>query len=112
MMILKQLKFELFNDGILEYGNITSAFNEATRKKTGETFTVKGTLYFGLDNARESDLMIAQNLGYSIDYKIRVPKNDTVSSKDKVRIDGTVYDIKRNETNKQTRYLYLQKVGV
>ena len=110
-MLMQQLKFSLYNDGILEFGNVQSLFN-SSRKKIGEEFTVVGTLYYGIEDARESDLMMAQNLGYSIDYKIRVPKNNTVSTKDKIKMNGDLYDIKRNETNKQTKYLYLQKVGV
>lgn len=107
---MEKIKVDIYNDGILSFGNIESQFNQS-KKKIGEDFTVKGRLHFQILNVREQDLEQANNFGYSIDLKVKVPRTKDLTSKYKVIILNDLYDIKRNEINKQSRYLYLEKVG-
>lgn len=104
------IKPSLYNDGILSYGTVESQFN-ASKKKIGEDFTVAGRLHFAIMNIREQDLETANNFGYSIDLKIKVPRNKDLDSKDKILLNDVLYNVKRNEINNKDRFLYLEKVG-
>lgn len=109
---MEKVNINTYNDGILYYGTIESTFNPSNRKKTGEDFTETGRLHFKILNSRMQDEEQANNFGYKIDLKVKVPCHKEVSSKYKVMIKDQLYDIKRNEINKKERYLYLEKVGV
>lgn len=108
---MKKLKHETYTDGVLEYGSVESRFN-ANRKKIGEDFIPKGRLFYTQMSARDSDIMQASNMGYAIDLKLKIPYRAEVSSKNKVRIDKDVYDIKKFDYTKEHIFLYLQRVGV
>ena len=110
MIPLDKVKFKTYNDGILNYGTITAVLNES-KKKVAETFAIKGTLYYSIETIRESDIVMADNLSYTIDLKISVPFNN-IRSIDKIEIDNKMYDIKRNEDYKSISYIYLQRVAI
>lgn len=110
-MTKKRLKHSTYNDGVLYYGKIESIFNE-NRKKMGEDFIVKGSLYFEQMSARDSDILQASNMGYVVDLKLKVPYRPEISSKDKVKIGTKMYDIQKFDSTSDYIYLYLQRVGV
>lgn len=106
----RNLKYETYTDGVLEYGSIESKFN-ANRKKIGEEFIPKGRLFYTQMSARDSDIMQASNMGYVIDLKLKTPYRPEISSKNKIRIEDDLYDIKKFDYTKEHIYLYLQRVG-
>jgi len=105
-----KLKHETFNDGLLEYGSTSGTYN-AKREKTGESWTKAGALYFQRLQSRDSDLLIAAQNGYKIDIKIKTPRVNNLSTLDKIKLDGSTYDIKSLDADNEHLYLYLQKVG-
>lgn len=108
---MKKLKHESYTDGILEYGETESLFNDS-RKKIGERFSSIGKLFFTQMSARDSDILQASNMGYAIDLKLKTPYRPEISSKSKVRINGYLYDIKKIDHTNENVFLYLQRVGV
>lgn len=111
MITLKKLNHETYDDGILTYGSIGSKFN-SSKKKIGEEFNPKGKLFFKQLSSRDSDILQASNMGYVIDLKLKVPYRPDISSKNKVKINNEIYDIKKFDSNKTEIFLYLQRVGV
>lgn len=109
--MIKNLKHEVYNDGILEYGEVKSIFN-ANRKKIGEEFISKGKLFYTQMSARDSDILQASNMGYVIDLKLKTPYRPEISSKNKIKIGKELYDIVKFDYTKKNIFLYLQRVGV
>jgi len=108
-----KLNHQAFNDGLLQFGDIKAVYN-AKREKTGETFEAIGSLYFNIMSARESDYMLASQLGYSIDLKIRTPKRQNIDRSHKVKLRGSedLYEIKYLDFNETDNFIHLQKAGV
>lgn len=108
-----KLKTETLNDGVLYYGSVKSQTN-LKREKIGEDFIEKGHLYFEKMSVRDSDLIIASQLGYKIDLKLKVFKRDNITSLDKVKVATVLYDIKNLDSDNKFMYIYLQlvKAGV
>lgn len=106
-----KLKHDSFNDGVLEYGSIDPVFN-VNRKKTGENFILIGKLFYEQMSCRDTDILQAGTMGYRLDLKLKVPLVKDICSKNKVKIDGEIYDIEKFDSDKERIFLYLQKVGV
>lgn len=98
-----------YNDGLLEFGSTEATYN-AKREKTGETWTKKGSLYYQEMSIRDSDMILASQMGYRVDIKIKTPKRD-VSTLDKIKIGLTYYEVKSMDKDALHLYLYLQRVG-
>lgn len=109
--MVKDLKHETLNDGVLQYGKTQPQYS-SSREKIGEAFIAEGRLYFKLKSARDADNIVANGLGYRIDKKLKTHYRPELTSKHKVMIDGQTYDIKHLDDAKPYMYLYLQKVGV
>lgn len=105
-----KVNHETFNDGLLEYGSVTSTKN-LKLEKTGSTYTKKGSLYFKQMDAREGDILLSSNMDFKLDLKVKTHKRNDLSSQDKVRINGVEYDIKYMDKDSNHLYLYMQKVG-
>lgn len=110
--MIQKVNHETYNDGILEYGNIKSIYTEG-RRKIGEEFIPKGQVFYTEMSSRDTDILQASSMGYVIDLKLKIPYRPDISSKNKVRINDDIYDIKKFDSSKKREiFLYLQKVGV
>lgn len=107
-----KVKHQVYNDGLLEFGDIKSVYN-AKREKTGETFESIGSLYFEVMSARESDYMLASQLGYNIDLKVRTPKRLNIDRSHKVKLRGSndLYEIRYLDFNDTDNFIHLQRAG-
>lgn len=107
----KKLQHSVYNDGVLFYGKIKPVFGKGN-KKIGEDFEKEGRLFFELMSARNEDAITADALGYVIDKKIKTHYLPILTSKHKVKINNTLYDIKSLDNDRVNTFLYLQKAGV
>lgn len=108
--MLQQLKLNhpVYDDGILEYGEISTIYDSAKRK-IGEGFNVLEKLMYKEMSVRDQDYVTANSLGYTLDLKIKVPKRN-LSSKKKVKISDLIYDIYKIDFDDINTYIYLQVV--
>jgi SPP1 family predicted phage head-tail adaptor len=104
-----KLNHPTYNDGLLEYGSTVATYN-AKREKTGETWSKKGSLYFEQMSIRDSDIILASQMGYKVDIKLKTQIRP-LSNLDKVKIGSTYYEIKSMDEDARHLYLYLQRVG-
>jgi len=105
-----KIKESVYNDGLLQYGSMTATYN-AKKEKTGATFAEAGKLYYQELSARDGDIILASQIGYKIDLKVKTPKIIGITTSDKVMINELLYDIKSIDGDSMSLYLYLQKAG-
>ncbi|SEB15763.1 hypothetical protein SAMN05421743_12140 [Thalassobacillus cyri] len=107
---------EVFNDGFLNYGKLTTQRNQA-RKRIGEVFAAEGKLAFKLMNAREEDYQMAGSMNASLDMKVKTPFppgfQNVKKSSLKCKVNSILYDVITVDWDSSKRYLYffLQEVG-
>ncbi|MDD4794979.1 MAG: head-tail adaptor protein [Bacilli bacterium] len=104
----EKLKHPVYNDGVLEVGQITPKYDK-TNKKIGEDFIKEEILMFSELSKRDEDYNLANSLGYVLDVKLKVPRRK-ISSKNKIKIKDTIYDIYKIDNDNFNTYLYLQVV--
>lgn len=106
-----KVKHETYNDGFIHYGTIEIIRNEKM-VKTGERIKEIGILPFSVATIRDNDNIIADSLGYTINKKIKVPyRNLPQNIKITINNEKDIYDIvKKDSSNKETLFLYLQLV--
>lgn len=109
MQLQKQLKHQVYNDGVLEYGEIKPIYDSA-KKKIDEEFISKGKLMFEEMSKRDDDLMLANSLGYSLDLKLKTPRRAFKSSY-KIKIGSQIYDVYKVDNDDINTYLYCKVVG-
>ena len=99
------------NDGVLFYGKVLPKYGKG-RKRIGEEFVQEGKLYYEILSIRDSDNMIANNIGYTIDKKVRTHFKRDLKTSHKVKINDSLYDVVSLDNDRLHSFLYLQKVGV
>lgn len=109
--MIKKMKHNPYNDGILYYGKMTSTY-DAAKKKTGEKFEARGKLFFEVLSARDSDNEQANAFGYRIDRKVKTHLCENITSSHKVKIKTLIYDVTRVDSDRMNTYIYLQLAGV
>lgn len=98
----------VYKDGVLEYGEITTIYDNA-KKKIGESFAVVEKLMFENMSRREQDYLLANTLGKTLDLKVKVPFRKLETDK-KIRINNLIYDIYKIDEDDFNTYVYLQAV--
>lgn len=104
-----------YNDGIVQfYRAVTKSSSFGARVNIsgmdGLKFIVK--LAFGESSRRTQDLEFAEQNGFSLTLKIRVPLRPEIDNECKAVINGFLYDVKYIDTDraKQEMYAYLEGV--
>lgn len=104
-----KVKHDTYNDGFIYYGSIKIIRNK-NMVKTGEQLEEIGVLPFERATIRDSDNVVADSLGYTINEKIKVPYRELPKNiKITINNDKEVYDVvKKDSSDKRSLYIYLQ----
>ena len=109
----KQGDYQPLNDGLLEYGDLTTKRDKNTAKKIGEELTTRGRLYFGYKSiVAKYDSYLVSNLS-AVDIKVQCYYVQDFQKSHKIRIKHELFAVESVDVDNKQEYMYLflRKVG-
>ena len=104
-----------FNDGVISVYKSNaklSSFSSKINETSLNDLTFIMNLYFHEENRRQQDLLFANQMGKTLNLKIKVPYTDKVKSTYKAVYNNYLYDIIYIDFSKDKKelYIYLEEV--
>ncbi len=107
-------KFARYNDGIVFIYRDTdrrSNFGAKLNAKTLDDLKLIAKLNYAEQSKRQQDMEFAEQMGFSLELKIKTRRINGVDNKCKAVIGSYMYDISYVDSTRTELYLYLQGVG-
>lgn len=107
-------KFARYNDGVVFIYRDTdrrSNFGAKLNVKTLDDMNFIAKLTYAEQSKRQQDMEFAEQMGFSLELKIKTRRIDGVDNKCKAVIGSYMYDISYVDSTRTELYLYLQGVG-
>lgn len=104
---MKKLKFDVFNNGLLEFGDLVESVDENLNALDEKEFTVKGRLFFNYMSIRQEDKLKFDDTGFKLTLKIKTPYIDKLVSSHIIKINGQYYSILKIDPSLEQSCLYL-----
>lgn len=109
-----RLKFAQYNDGIAyiyrDKGK-RSNFGAKINAVTLDDLDYVAKLAYAEQSKRLQDMEYAEQMGFSLEMKIKTRFIQGIDNKCKVVINGYLYDIRHIDTTKTEIYFYMEGVG-
>ena len=67
---MKKLKFDVFNNGLLEFGDLVESVDENLNALDEKEFTIKGRLFFNYMSIRQEDKLKFDDTGFKLTLKL------------------------------------------
>lgn len=107
-------KFARYNDGVVFIYRDTdrrSNFGAKLNAKTIDDLNFIAKLSYAVQSKRQQDMEFAEQMGFSLETKIKTRFIKGVDTKCKVVIDNYLYDVSYVDATRTELYFYLQGVG-
>lgn len=108
-------KIKTYNDGIVRFYKESPQSNKFGAKinvSDLEGLSLIEKLNYAEASRRTQDLEFAEQSGWSLSLKIRVPLRPKINNKCKAIINNYLYDVKYVDTDRRNRELYVYLEGV
>ena len=107
----QQIKFDSYNDGVIEFGHYVEGYYE-NGDATTKDFVQKGRLYFALSSIREQDQLKYADTGLKITMKIKTPFLKIFDKGSVVKFNQELFTIGYIEPspNKRNLFIYLTEL--
>lgn len=108
----KKLKFDTYNDGVIEFGEYIEAYGVDGNALDNKKFIKVGKLCFSYQSIREQDKLKFDNTGVQISIKIKTRYLKTVNSSNVIRLNENLYSVVKldPDNKKENMYLYLTEL--
>lgn len=109
---MKKIKFNTYNDGLIEFGNYVESYGEDGNALENKEFIFCGKLYFSYQSIREQDRLKFDNTGKKITAKVKTPYINNISSSNVIKLNNELYSIRYIDPDikKQNLYIYLTEL--
>ena len=110
----KRSEFSRYNDGVVHIYRDTdrrSNFGAKLNVSSVDDLQFIAKLSYAEQSKRQQDSEFANQMGFSLDLKIKTRYIKGVDNKCKAVIDGYLYDIDYVDSTKTDLFLYMQGVG-
>lgn len=112
--MLNRPKFAQYNHGVVSIYRDTdrrSNFGAKLNVKSLDDMIFIAKLNYAEQSKRQQDMEFAEQMGFSLEMKIKTRRINGVDSKCKVVINNYLYDVSYVDATRTELYLYLQGVG-
>lgn len=110
----KRPEFARYNDGVVHiYRDMDRRSNFGAKLNVSSIEELKfiAKLSYAEQSKRQQDIEFANQMGFSLELKIKTRYIKSIDNKCKAVIDGVLYDINYVDTTKTEAFLYMQEVG-
>ncbi|MCR5704965.1 MAG: phage head closure protein [Eubacterium sp.] len=111
---MKKSKFDRYNDGVVSLYRMTETKTDFNARKNPKSVDdmelIYRNLHFGRLSKRNQDMELAEQSGFKLTMKIKVPRISGVTAKDMAVIGTMLYSIKYMDEDDNNSYLYLEGV--
>lgn len=109
---MKKIKFNNFNDGIVEFGEYKESYDTEGNALDEKEFIVSGKLFFANEYIREQDKLKFDDTGLKVSIKLKVPYMRLIKTSDVIKLNNEFYSIVKLDisNDKTSIYLYLSEL--
>ncbi|MCI2360408.1 head-tail adaptor protein, partial [Clostridioides difficile] len=109
---MKKIKFDNFNDGIIEFGEYKESYDIEGNALDEKKFIVNGKLFYSNEYIREQDRLKFDNTGLKVSIKLKVPYMKLIKTSDVIKLNNEFYSIVKLDisNDKTSIYLYLSEL--
>ncbi|HBF5111978.1 TPA: head-tail adaptor protein [Clostridioides difficile] len=109
---MKKIKFNNFNDGIVEFGEYKESYDIEGNALDEKEFIVSGKLFYSNEYIREQDRLKFDNTGLKVSIKLKVPYMKLIKTSDVIKLNNEFYSIVKLDisNDKTSIYLYLSEL--
>ncbi|KPI46279.1 hypothetical protein KW94_20180 [Clostridioides difficile] len=109
---MKKIKFNNFNDGIVEFGECKESYDTEGNALDEKEFIVSGKLFFANEYIREQDKLKFDDTGLKVSIKLKVPYMRLIKTSDVIKLNNEFYSIVKLDisNDKTSIYLYLSEL--
>lgn len=109
---MKKIKFNNFNDGIVEFGEYKESYDIEGNALDEKEFIVSGKLFYSNEYIREQDKLKFDNTGLKVSIKLKVPYMRLIKTSDVIKLNNEFYSIVKLDisNDKTSIYLYLSEL--
>ncbi|MDO0133048.1 phage head closure protein [Clostridioides difficile] len=109
---MKKIKFNNFNDGIVEFGAYKESYDKEGNALDEKEFIVIGKLFFANEYIREQDKLKFDDTGLKVSIKLKVPYMGLIKTSDVIKLNNEFYSIVKLDisNDKTSIYLYLSEL--
>ncbi|MBH7858749.1 head-tail adaptor protein, partial [Clostridioides difficile] len=109
---MKKIKFNNFNDGIVEFGEYKESYDIEGNALDEKEFIVSGKLFYSNEYIREQDKLKFDDTGLKVSIKLKVPYMRLIKTSDVIKLNNEFYSIVKLDisNDKTSVYLYLTEL--
>ncbi|HBF4502405.1 TPA: head-tail adaptor protein, partial [Clostridioides difficile] len=109
---MKKIKFDNFNDGIIEFGEYKESYDIEGNALDEKEFIVNSKLFYSNEYIREQDRLKFDNTGLKVSIKLKVPYMKLIKTSDVIKLNNEFYSIVKLDisNDKTSIYLYLSEL--
>lgn len=86
---MKKIKFDNFNDGIIEFGEYKESYDIEGNALDEKEFIVNSKLFYSNEYIREQDRLKFDNTGLKVSIKLKVPYMKLIKTSDVIKLNNS-----------------------
>lgn len=104
---MKKIKFDNFNDGIVEFGEYKESYDIEGNALDEKEFIANGKLFYSNEYIREQDRLKFDNTGLKVSIKLKVPYMKLIKTSNVIKLNNEFYSIVKLDISNNNRSIYL-----